>query len=97
MANGADIAVKLKEQGELYTLRIIGALYQHAIGIQRLLQDFRAEPLRDQGDLQITAVAVVGVGTEIDDAVRIERGAVTFGIQADADSAGNRLRRSIGV
>ena len=96
MADGADVAVKLKEQGKLLSLRDIGAFHQHTVLVEDFLEDLGAEPLRDQRHLQIAGIAVVGVGTEIHDAIRIERRGITLGVQRNADSAGDGLRRSIG-
>lgn len=97
MPDSALISVKLKEQGEFHALGIVRLLHQNAVGIQDFLEDLRAEPFRDQRDLQIAAVAVVGVGTEIHDAVGVEGRTVALGIQGDADSARDRLGRRVGI
>nr|DAJ09949.1 MAG TPA: hypothetical protein [Caudoviricetes sp.] len=96
MTDGTDITIKLEEQCELDCLGVVGNLHKHTVLVQCLFQNLGSEPFRDKGDLKVTAVAVVGVGTEVHDAVRIERRRFTFGIQADADSTGDCLRLGIG-
>ena len=96
MTDGTDIAIELKEQCELSSLHDIGMLHKDTVGVEDFLQDFSAEPLRDESDFQITTVAVVRSGAEVDDTVRIERRAVALGIQTDADRAGDGLRSTVG-
>ena len=91
MTDGLRITIELKEEGELLRLGDIGFFHQHTLGVQLFPQDFRAEPLRDEGHFQIAAVAVVGTGAEIHDAVRIEGRGITLRVQADADRTGNGL------
>ena len=96
MADRIDIPVKLKEQGKLHAFAHAAVFHKHALIIQRFLQNLRSEPFRNKSNLQITAVAVVGDGTEIYNAVRIERGRFTLCIKADADRTGDGFRLFIG-
>ena len=96
MADGVHIPVKLKEQGKLHALANPAVFHQDTLAIQFLLQNLRAEPLRDQCDFQITTVSVVGHGTEIYNTIRIERAGFALRIQADTHRSGNRLRCGIG-
>ena len=97
MPDGVFVAVKLKEQGEFHALGIVRLLHQNAVGVQDFLEDLRAEPFRDQRDFQIAAVAVVGIRTEIHDAVGVEGRTVALGVQGNADSARDRLGRRVGI
>ena len=47
MTDSINIPVKFKEQCKFYTFTNTAILYQHPFRIQLLLQDLRAEPLRD--------------------------------------------------
>ena len=96
MADGVHITVKLEHQRELYGLADIAALHEHPFTVQRLLEDLRAEPLRDERDLKVAAVAIVRLGTEIHDAVRIKRAGIAFRLKADAHRTRYGLRRGIG-
>ena len=91
MTDGIHITIKFKEQGKFHALTDAAVFYQHAFCVQFFLQDLRAEPLRDQGNLQIAAVTVVGHTTEVNDSVRIERAGFTLRIQADTHCTGNCL------
>ncbi len=66
--------VKLKEQGKLHAFTHAAVFHKHTLVIQCLLQNLRPEPFGDKGDLQVAAVPGVGDGTEIYDAVSVERG-----------------------
>lgn len=74
MTDAVHNPVKLKEQDKLRALTHTAVFHQHSLTIQLFLQDLRAKPLRDQGNFQIAAVSVIGHGTEIHNAIRIERG-----------------------
>ena len=96
MADGVDIAVKLKEQREIDGFRHIGSLDQHTIAVLLLLQDVRAEPLRNESQFQVTGIPVVGARTEIHDAISIERGGFPFRIEGERYRARDRHRLCIG-
>lgn len=64
MADGLLIAIELKEQGEIHRLDIRVGLHQHTVVVLQLLEDLLAEPLRNQRDLQVTGVTVVGLMLE---------------------------------
>ena len=95
MMDGFHIAIKLDQQRKPFRFSEIGFLHQHTLGIQFLPQDLRAEPFGNQRHFQIAAVAVIGAGVEIHDAVCMERRGITFGVQTQADSAGDGFGRFI--
>ena len=66
------ITIELKEQRELGHLRDRRLLDQDAVAVLLFQQDICPEPFRDQGDLQVAGITVVGIAAEVDDTVRIE-------------------------
>ena len=88
MADRIDIAVKLEEQSELHAFRVGVLLDKYAVRVQFLLQDLCSEPFRYQRHLKVRA--------EIYNTVSIERAGFTLGIQRDGNSAGDRLRCTVG-
>lgn len=91
MADGIHITIELKQQRKLLSLRDVRTLHQNSVRVQGLLEDLGTEPFGNQSDFQVTAVTVVGDGTEIHDTVCVEGRTVALGIQADAHRTGDRL------
>lgn len=91
------VAIKLKQQRKVYGLRDVRPFDQHTVRILLFLQDVRAEPLRDQGHLQVAGVAVIAGGAKIHDAVRIEGIALALRIQRQGYCARDRHRLCIRI
>ena len=84
MPDRIDISVKLKEQRKLGALGI-GALFdQYTFAIEFLLQDLCSEPLRNEGNLKIASITVVGDRSEVDNSIRIEWTGFTFRIKRNS-------------
>lgn len=97
MTDAFRIAGELKEQCKLDALADVALFYKDTVFILRLLENILPEPVGDERDLQIAGIAVVGVGAEIYDIVRIKRRGFALGFQRNAHSAGDRLGCAIAV